>query len=779
MAEEKRFHPLGYAYYTSKGKEAWQLSPARSRLKRAKESFEKELKQKYPEAAIEVKAKGSGFEATIAEKGDVAEARWRQEIRKKYPSSTYNVQFTGKGAQIELKPHLARKFGQMERYVAERQAKPQLEFFRQAQLQISPSEARKIARLESQAARRGGMEWAGPTRQLAMTPEQFQRSYGVEAGVPESAIITGIRETSQGYRLTYEMPTPSWRETTITGKVSGFFEGLTSRLPEYRDIYGPWYVGPTRKQQAGFLPGFIGTFEAYVRPEVPTPSGAVISSAWSYMPETKLGPWTIGEAPPTTEPLKELSRQGPGYVLGGIFGEITQSLIISEVASKIWGKLPTRVTGPIEKTVSRVTTPIKEGIAKVPGLRRLVTPKVETLSQMGEFEVAQLTPEEYVLTQYDVLKTTSKPVSYEYAAFVEDLMKHTRLTQLEAGGSEISKVILHGNPSAYYFQDTFIHQAMTTKPVADIYLEALKGSREVFTVMGRDVTTRFPLYVTKASLRDYTAFAWWGIIDEKYLASLLGKATTTVVGGGMTRLAGVEAGKQLVRLPAYVGVKYVVSPTLKPLLASALLSVPKAARPTTSPILTREKAIPKKPTSPITVTMPQRRKPTRYRPTRPTIITTPRTPRKDIVTLAMKESFRKMPSVGELMVPKLGRPLRSKPQLRPSLRETRIDVSALAEKPVQLQVAVPKVSQVLVPKQGAIQVPYPPPPEVKPSPPAYYGKPQYGYGGRGMEEILGAQWYKKRHPILGASEVAKVMVGSERKEPIKRKSRLASLILGG
>ena len=150
------------------------------------------------------------------------------------------------------------------------------------------------------------------TRELRKIPVTMTLMKGIETAVehPEvvAADIMGLKGEKREEYLEF------------AGPILERFKG-----PKMKTIWGEEYRagGLTTLKEFAYVPvGFIGTVEAYVRPGVPTPVGAVIE------------PFLYGGRAEQARFLVE----HPGYALGGLLGEFAQAKAIGWAAGKAWEK---------------------------------------------------------------------------------------------------------------------------------------------------------------------------------------------------------------------------------------------------------------------------------------------------------------------------------------------------------------------------------------------------------------------------------------------------------
>lgn len=149
-------------------------------------------------------------------------------------------------------------------------------------------------------------------------------------------------------------PPPTWKETAVTGQILegglvGFFaEMLAPLLPKekrrgYLESMGvvgrvvePEYAPVIFKKPA--IAGFIGVGEAWVRPEVPTPTGAL-----------------VGYALGRPEQLREYEELPPEYLVGGLLGTYAEAKAIGYAVGKAWAGVkritPKLIKEPIARAV--------------------------------------------------------------------------------------------------------------------------------------------------------------------------------------------------------------------------------------------------------------------------------------------------------------------------------------------------------------------------------------------------------------------------------------------
>lgn len=174
----------------------------------------------------------------------------------------------------------------------------------------------------------------------------------IQKQLPEGAIFTGVVKTPETLLYTYipkdyekeylellkpPKPTPTWKETTITGKIytgeiSAFLLGPVVQLPwlyqkgmetlfpskkeEIRQQLKP-FVSPFQE----FGAGATGVFEVWVRPEVPTPIGAVVGKVLARPQQWEA--YATGEV-------------SPFYLAGGILGTYSEAKATGWALGKAW-----------------------------------------------------------------------------------------------------------------------------------------------------------------------------------------------------------------------------------------------------------------------------------------------------------------------------------------------------------------------------------------------------------------------------------------------------------
>ena len=432
----------------------------------------------------------------------------------------------------------------------------------------------------------------GIWQKAELTPKQFREKHGVSFELPEDSLITSWRFGAKGYEIKY-MPREEWEalpQYVKEGKQPGFWEvpffshlvkgwGVLLKEGEKRreQLFGKQYVameklgprGAWRESEKrigygtiGFVKGgesFVGFLESMTghpshRTYIPTFSGAVTQTALSFFPETRIGPVTIGKGGwGATGEYWEAEWESVKEHPEMIAGELAFDIFLAYLTGKAIGK----VGGRVGKT--RIGTRISTTrVAKA--FRRLTTkPRVERLSEIGELQVQQIKPYEYTLQRMSQMKTVFSKISWREADFIEDLLKHTSIQQLEVGGVQIGKIstpkiaILGKTPSLFL------------RP-AEPFLTALKaGEKTVLGLYKVGPVVKSP--ITATAVRHYTATAWWGIIEEGYLRKLLQHAMATkFLGGVVTKTV---SQKTLWKIPSFIGLS--TTPTISRVATQTLM----------------------------------------------------------------------------------------------------------------------------------------------------------------------------------------------------------------
>ncbi len=339
----------------------------------------------------------------------------------------------------------------------------------------------------------------GKAERVDLTGLEFAEKYKTEpiTGLPTGAKITHVLETPQGFEFQYKTP---------TGKRGTIREAM---------LETGWH--PLAAEFVGAGESMLGSLLSVVGIKTPAgeqPTGLGMAGVYSALG----GPFGPVAPAYREEVLQEL-KERPWAIPGELAFDVALMLGFTKLADKVYGMAKKKWT-------------------------------LEKLSSVGEYEVQKVSPKEYSLQRISELSTTKTGISKQDAKFIKDLLKHTEIKQLELGGKQIGVVT---------FGDTRLvgkGATLSLRP-ADPFLQALKTESKtalgIYTIkpaIGKLTTAT----VKFQAVRQYTATAWFGIIDPKYLAKLLGKATTTVVGGGMTKLTSHQASQYLTRLPAFVGV---------------------------------------------------------------------------------------------------------------------------------------------------------------------------------------------------------------------------------
>lgn len=199
-------------------------------------------------------------------------------------------------------------------------------------------------------------------KEESITPSQFEEKYELKPDVPKGSMIFDVTETPEGITYRYVPPAPTYKETTVTGAIlergwhGWWMSHVAPYLPEeYRERYveatEEYYealekAGLPKEPETQIAAGFVGGFEAWVRPEVPTLERGVITS---------VGESIIKGKPVISKPLEEYIGLGAGYWLGGLLAELPQAYVITKGAEWLWGKLaptPKPVGWKIEKELT-------------------------------------------------------------------------------------------------------------------------------------------------------------------------------------------------------------------------------------------------------------------------------------------------------------------------------------------------------------------------------------------------------------------------------------------
>lgn len=159
-----------------------------------------------------------------------------------------------------------------------------------------------------------------PTQQVyAPTPKQ------------EEQIISLAMQLPPEKRAKYLVEPPSWKETTVTGAI--YREG------EKTPVVGVHLGGSISQDITMAFSGFVGVFESWLRPEVPSPTGAVVGLA-------------VGRPQQFQAYREELHA---GYLVGGLFGTYVEAKAMGFAAKKVWAGIkvvtPEFIKHPIYQTV--------------------------------------------------------------------------------------------------------------------------------------------------------------------------------------------------------------------------------------------------------------------------------------------------------------------------------------------------------------------------------------------------------------------------------------------
>ena len=163
-----------------------------------------------------------------------------------------------------------------------------------------------------------------------------------------------VGTTEEGRPIVQQIPL----ETRVIGPIREQLYGMQPRpISETRTLTETIY--PYSPE----LAGFVGSYEAWLRPEVPTVSGAGMEfvtvrgyPAFEFIPEymrvpkePKHVPYTV----PPKDPFKELKKLGPRYVVGGLLGEVSQAYLMYKAGQKLF---------PSQKKVVSETTQDRKSV---------------------------------------------------------------------------------------------------------------------------------------------------------------------------------------------------------------------------------------------------------------------------------------------------------------------------------------------------------------------------------------------------------------------------------
>lgn len=399
-----------------------------------------------------------------------------------------------------LAPYMARKFGQIEEYVATRQAPAQIETFRTVE-RFSPYEKRKIAELESHLAGKSYPMWKGPKETVLMSEEEFEEAHGLELeGLPTGSKIIGVRETGVGYEI--EAKPPSWKEKTLSGYIlSGGEAALTASplwlelgLEEYAKAPS-WEVGVGAvggatllygaSQFSAFMSGVVGIFESTasffemagrsVGATILEGKPQLVSSQFITAPPTPISAllsYVRGE-----EPLPEVpSELAVAYTVGGITGLVGEYYLIKGVQKSVVSP----VVSKFSKTFwsSRVGQQLKFGTAAklyhpIKTQKYLLTQSVKQSDIAISLAKAQLQIKQYL------------PL-FRGTRLDKFLFEHSTLYQRRTGG--LAKALI-GMPTGAErrVSEFFVMDILGTRGVTGLYTKPYPAVTEGLQTFGLDV----------------------------------------------------------------------------------------------------------------------------------------------------------------------------------------------------------------------------------------------------------------------------------------------------
>lgn len=145
-------------------------------------------------------------------------------------------------------------------------------------------------------------------------------------------------------------------ETTLTGKIYtgelslNIGEILTGRkTPAYVKEYMKFTPGARERQTAReFSAGVVGVAESWIRPDVPTPAGALVGVA-------------LGR--PKQFQAYQKREVSPAFLAGGLFGTYVEAKVTGYGLSKAWSGVkrvtPQLVKRPIQTVTTKIATTVK------------------------------------------------------------------------------------------------------------------------------------------------------------------------------------------------------------------------------------------------------------------------------------------------------------------------------------------------------------------------------------------------------------------------------------
>jgi len=171
---------------------------------------------------------------------------------------------------------------------------------------------------------------------------------------------------------------PSWKETTVTGQIYtgklalNIGELLTGRkTPGYVREYMKFTPGALERQRAReFSAGVVGIAESWIRPDIPTPAGALVGTA-------------LGR--PEQFQAYQKGEVSPPYLAGGLFGTYIEAKVTGYGLSKAWSGVK-RITPPIiKRPVQAVVTKATKAVKFSRPAKLIHSAKLEISKRVPEF----------------------------------------------------------------------------------------------------------------------------------------------------------------------------------------------------------------------------------------------------------------------------------------------------------------------------------------------------------------------------------------------------------
>jgi len=191
-----------------------------------------------------------------------------------------------------------------------------------------------------------------------------------------------------------EPMTGDWRTTTLTGKVLQTTQTPSSKIlqrtpdyllsPQQKQAAEQKIVGPTGMVSKGSTAGFVSPFESVVRPDIPTPSGYVVTSA--------IGTVSPEHREAAEQTLRELTELGPGYTIGSLGGEAVLAWLTGKAVGKgLEAASKTRVG---QKIGAKIPGKIKSVFVKQ---EKVVTKQTEVLPRKAPYRWLSKSPSRTIL----------------------------------------------------------------------------------------------------------------------------------------------------------------------------------------------------------------------------------------------------------------------------------------------------------------------------------------------------------------------------------------------